>query len=365
VKGTVQIAKFAGIPVHLHWSFGFLIFLIGFVSRDLSLDWNKTVIFGLWMLTLFACVVLHEFGHALTAKRFGVTTKDIILLPIGGVARLNSLPDKPMHEFYIAIAGPMVNVAIAIVLGIGLMLFSPVSIIEAVTDIDIAFSTFYGFLSIIFIFNAIMVVFNMIPAFPMDGGRVLRSLLSIKVGRPKATRVAAFLGQTIAAVFFVYGIYKADFLLSLIGVFVFYTASSENKMVKLDTLLQEHLVSDLLRLQFVSFKMEDTMEQPFNELKRGLEKNFLVLDEDRKMQGVLHELFVIDAMKKKDLDGPVAEYISQRYELIAPNDNLKSVIERVQKEGYSILPVVEEDEIIGVIDINMLDNFIRLQQKMI
>ena len=188
MKGVVQIARLFGIPVQVHWSF--LLIFVWVLIKGLGEAWDWYTIGWMmaFVLALFFCVVLHEFGHALTARRFGVGTRDIILSPIGGVARLDKLPDEPMHEFFVAIAGPAVNVGISLTL--------------AAVPFALSRDKFYNFFSSLlfpnsnvfavgldawdyFLFgliglNIVLAVFNMLPAFPMDGGRVLRALLSIR-----------------------------------------------------------------------------------------------------------------------------------------------------------------------------------------
>ncbi|MFM7155092.1 MAG: M50 family metallopeptidase, partial [Bacteroidota bacterium] len=159
----------------------------------------ETVTYTALFMSLFVCVLLHEYGHALAARRYGVKTQDIVLMPIGGVARLEKMPDKPMQEFVVAIAGPMVNVVIAILLILGIWLFTDPAYIELMTNLVISAEEGNSiieesgiqipqplqFAINLAILNIVLVVFNMIPAFPMDGGRVFRALLSMKTGRPK------------------------------------------------------------------------------------------------------------------------------------------------------------------------------------
>ena len=229
MKGAFRIITLFGIPVQLHWSFGLIVFWILYVAYSSGMDLQSMLWFSLFIIALFICVVMHEFGHALSARRYGVNTRDITLLPIGGVARLERLPDKPIQEFVVAIAGPLVNVAIALVLGLGLWLFSSYDEILGVIqqmDQQNAFSGLLNFVIMLVCLNAMLVGFNLLPAFPMDGGRIFRSLLSIRLGRVKATRIASYIGQLLALGFFGWGMYNGEFILGLIGIFVFFTGSA-------------------------------------------------------------------------------------------------------------------------------------------
>ena len=212
MRRSFRIANVFGIPVQVHWSFGLLFLFVIYVGKSRDASWSNIGVMGLFVLALFFCVVLHEFGHALSAKYYGVRTRDITILPIGGVARLDNLPEKPFQEFVVAIAGPAVNVVIYILLALFLHFryavdFRVGELLSSNSD-EIITNPYVGFLATLLQANLMLVVFNMVPAFPMDGGRVLRALLSMtSLGRTKATKTAAILGQVIAVFFFFFGLY--------------------------------------------------------------------------------------------------------------------------------------------------------------
>lgn len=205
---SIRLFKLAGIPVYIHWTFFLLIAYVILQGLYNSESYFQLIFEVVVLLSVFACVTLHEYGHALTAKRYGILTQDIILSPIGGVARLNGLPEKPKQELFVAIAGPMVNVVIVILLLIIVFLFYPGDSFDPNFEAISKANFVENYIFVIQYINISLVVFNMIPAFPMDGGRVLRSLLAMKYGRLKATKVAAFIGQAIAAIFIVSAILK-------------------------------------------------------------------------------------------------------------------------------------------------------------
>ncbi len=368
MKGSLQVAKMFGIPVKLHWSFGLLILYPLYHGMTKNLDLAGMVYMGLFMLGLFFCVVLHEYGHALTARKYGVQTRDIILSPIGGVARLERLPEKPIQEFYVAIAGPLVNVVIVIlIIPIIYLLFNE----EVVWDggffksilFLIDFNSPIKILPFLLLGNILLAGFNLLPAFPMDGGRIFRSLLSIKLGRLRATQIASYLGNFFGIAMVAWGIYAGHIITPLIGVFIFLLARQEYRMVKMETILKQHTVADLFRANFTKIYLDNKMEVVEDILKRGHEKNFLVFDEKEQLAGVLHELFILEAIRKKDMDGPVAEYLSHSYERIQKEDTLDQLLKKMQEFGYSILPIYEADELIGVIDVTMMNNFLQLKKK--
>src|SRR5262245_46748492 len=214
-----------GIGIYVHWTFALLPLLV------LINDWGKvgTAVFDLVLIgAVFGCVVLHELGHALAARHFGIRTRDITLYPIGGVARLESTGNKPWEEFCIALAGPAVNVVIA--LGLGALWLAMVA-----TNPVIAAETLLGhFVYWLMVLNIGMVVFNLLPAFPMDGGRVLRALLSGALGQLRATRIAAGIGMALAVVLAVVGIaYFQNPWLALIAGFVVIAGQQELQAVEM------------------------------------------------------------------------------------------------------------------------------------
>lgn len=228
MDGSLKLGKVSGIAIKIHWTF--LILLLFVAGAELSRGGSTAdVLFSLgFVLAIFLCVVLHEYGHALTARHYGVTTDKITLLPIGGVANIKKMPKKPKQELIIALAGPLVNVVIAGILA----LFLPLQELTQKENMGLTEApTAENFFLLLLSINIILVLFNAIPAFPMDGGRVLRALLAMRMPRLKATKVAARIGQFFSVLFIIFGFFY-NFWLVLIGVFVYLGAGAEYKMVK-------------------------------------------------------------------------------------------------------------------------------------
>lgn len=381
MRGSLRLFTWFGIPVHLHWSFG-LIFLYAFwIGYENSLDLIGTVWLMGFFVALFGCVLLHEYGHALTARRYGIDTHDIILTPIGGIARLEKMPEKPAQEFVVAIAGPMVNVAIALLLfGVSMLVFraeqweffkwflqqqyafteggdETTQILEE-TGLQPSGLLFY--LPVLVATNIGLVIFNLIPAFPMDGGRIFRSLLAMRWGRVRATRWAALLGQAIAVLFIAYGLWSNAFTLALVGLFVFTTARSENSMVQLDDFLRKYQAKDLLRPQFTRVYLNDWMQSAAELLQQGLERHFLVFDLSDHLVGMLDEASIVAAMKKNDLGKEVSQY-AQKVEIVHLNESLQQIFHLIRNQGNAIVAVGDENGLLGVIDEAGLYNFMRMQ----
>lgn len=355
---SYHILRVFNIPIKVHWTFGFFFLWIAYIGNKSGMTTIGIARLCLFALVLFVCVVLHELGHALTARRFGVQTKDIIISPIGGVARLLQMPDKPKAEFLIAIAGPAVNFGIALILGIVLTLFTQQGVMP-VGDPQRVFDYGPNFFPTLFVLNAVLILFNLIPAFPMDGGRIFRALLSLKLGRKRATRWASILGQIIAILFFIWGVQRGDFILSLIGLFVFVSAAGEYQMVLAEYLLQTQSVSDVLRSDFTAIYIDEPMSHVIQLHDQGQEKDFIVVDQWGAMQGVLHQEFIEEAIKKQDIGSSVREYVSPSYEPISQSWRLKEVFHLFQQKGYSIIPVYSTEKMVGVVDRDTLNHYIR------
>lgn len=382
MRGSLRLFTWFGIPVHLHWSFGLIFLYALWIGYENSLDLMGTLWLMGFFVALFACVLLHEYGHALTARRYGVNTHDIILTPIGGIARLEKMPEKPVQEFVVAIAGPLVNVAIAILLFLVSMLvfqeerweffkwflqqqFSFAASDETgqvLEETGMQPSGLLFYLPVLVATNIGLVLFNLIPAFPMDGGRIFRSLLAMKWGRVRATQWAAWLGQAIAVVFIVYGLWVNAFTLALVGFFVFTTARSENSMVRLDDFLKRYKAKDLIRPQFTRLQGNDWMQTAVALLQQGLERHFLVFDFSENLVGILEESSILAAIKKNALSQEIVQF-TQKVEIVSPEESLQQVFYLIRQQGNPIIAVSDETGLLGVIDEAGLYNFMRIQSK--
>jgi Zn-dependent protease len=223
MRWSYRVGRIAGIPVQIHVTFLLLVVWIA-ISRGLLDGRLAAALTAVALLLLiFTCVVLHELGHALAARRFGISTRDITLLPIGGIARLERMPEQPSQEVAVALAGPAVNVVIAAVLWVvSRGLNHP--FLDAVTHGNL--------LESLLAVNVLMILFNMIPAFPMDGGRVLRALIAMRLPYERATRIASGIGQFVALVFGAAGLFNGNMMLVLIALFVFIAAGEERTIVQ-------------------------------------------------------------------------------------------------------------------------------------
>ncbi|MDG1872337.1 MAG: site-2 protease family protein [Mariniblastus sp.] len=236
----LKLGRILGIDIFLHWSFFLAPAYLILAWRSEGLPWSMVVVMLGLLLAVFTCVLIHEYGHALMARHFGVQTKDIIITPIGGLARLTRMPRRPLEELMITIAGPAVNLVIAFLLGIYLL----------ATGGNLVPSRGYAglteFSTMMMWMNMFLFLFNLIPAFPMDGGRILRSSLAFFIPHREATLVAGILGQICAVCFAIYGFWGGQYSLIFIGLFVYFAARYEMTVSK-QIAMYEQYRSDILQ----------------------------------------------------------------------------------------------------------------------
>jgi len=341
MKWSLYIGKPAGIKVFIHWTFILLVIWLSWMHLQQGHGLFEILIGLLFLAALFACVTLHEFGHALAARRYGIGTQDINLLPIGGVARLESMPEDPKEELVVAIAGPAVNVVIAI----GLYL---IMLVMGQSDMELSHHITGGnFLADLLLINIILVLFNLIPAFPMDGGRVLRALLAFKMKRGKATQVAASVGQLLAIGFVLFGLFYNPFLL-FIGIFVFLGAGAEANQVGLQESLREVKAKDLITTDFHVLPQTASVSMAAAAFMESREPELVVTDEER-FVGIASYKLIIEEMQKGHFDNPVINLVKEQVQTLTPDTLIYELLPQVQQSGQHIFPVLDEDRLVGVI----------------
>ncbi|CAN5907380.1 site-2 protease family protein [soil metagenome] len=353
-KGALLIGKVSGIRIFIHWTFVLLLAYVVFLYRGQGMDqilWSL-----LFVMTLFVCVTLHELGHALTAQRFRIQTKDIILLPIGGVARLESLPEKPRQELLVTLAGPAVNLVIAGVLYLALLATGTFPDLAEFSGID--GSNFFYMLMVI---NLVLAVFNMLPAFPMDGGRVLRALLSFKLARHVATRIAATVGQIVAVLFVVMGIFSGNIPLILIGIFVYLGAQAEAQFVQSQSFLAGYHVGDVLMREYHSLESGQTVADAVKMLLNTQAKDFLVMREGQ-VVGTLSRNEIIKSLTEQGPDVPVETVMNEEVRVLNPSMPLEHLYQQVNNKNTNLMPVMHHDRLIGVLDSENVLEFIMVKE---
>ena len=299
---SFRIARVWGIEVRVHVTFLLLLAFFAFAGYRQG-EARGALMTTTFILLLFLCVLLHEFGHALAAARYGIKTPDITLLPIGGVARLQRMPDKPWQELVVAIAGPLVNVVIAAGLFLG-GLGRSVGGLDQLADAQSPARDLLGTLMRV---NVALVLFNLIPAFPMDGGRVLRALLAMRMNYARATRVAATVGQVLAFGFAFWGLTSGNFLLVLIAIFVYFGAGQEATAAQMRDLARHVGVSEAMITEFATLPGDARLSEAVEALLRTHQHDFPVVGvaDGNPVLGLLTRTDMIRALREGGPDVPV------------------------------------------------------------
>ena len=363
-KLSLYIGQFSGIKVFIHWTFWIILVWIFFMYYNINQDAREGLNGVLFILALFACVVLHEFGHALTAKKFNIGTRRITLYPIGGIASLERMPEKPKQELLVAIAGPMVNVVIAALLWGYLQVtgqmpdLASLQNTEAVSLEDADFPFSFNLL----LANIVLIAFNLIPAFPMDGGRMLRALLNFKLDRTKATQIAANIGQLLAIAFVFIGFFY-NFWLVIIGFFIYIGAGSEASYESIKAGLAGHTVKDVVMRQFSRLYSDETLEKAVQLLLNSHEQEFVVVENDE-VVGILTRKELVKGLSEHGKAYPVAQAMSRKYLILTPDMPLQEVYHKMMSEGCSVGPVMENGKFIGIVDKNNIDELMMVESAL-
>jgi Zn-dependent protease len=349
MKWSWKIGTFAGIAVYMHATF---LLLLGWIAVSHWMQYQSlfpTLLGVGFTLALFVCVVLHEYGHALTARRFGIATKDITLLPIGGVARLERIPDKPNQELWVALAGPAVNVVLAVLLGAYLLLTGH---FEPVRQMGL---THGMFLERLLFANLFLVGFNLIPAFPMDGGRVLRAILANRMEYARATRIAASVGQGLAFVFGFLGLFTNPFLV-FVALFVWIGAAQEAALVETKSLLGSVSVRDAMIPDFKTLSPDDELAKAVKLVLGGWQQDFPVVEQGR-VVGMLLRADMIATLATGDIHSTVEYTMRRDFPVASPAEPVQSVFVRLHEAEAATVPIVENDKLVGVITLENVTEY--------
>ena len=342
VKGTV---------VRIH--FTFLLFLAWIVlAANAAGGISAAVSAGLFFILLFASVLLHEFGHIFVARRFGVHAPTVTLLPIGGVAQMERIPEEPCQELLISLAGPAVNLVIggAIVLALGGLPSHPEM---ELTSLGQAFWTHLAFA------NLALALFNLLPAFPMDGGRALRALLAAKLGYARGTKAAAATGQLLAVLLGLFGIASGNLILALIAVFVFMGAGAESAGVQVRSASLGALASDLMIRRFDTLRADESVERAGQALIHTHQLEFLIVDALGGLQGVLTKDQIAAAIRKGPSNVAIGGIMDRDVPVVSPLHLADHVVQLLQS-GAPAVAVVDGGELVGMITLDNVLEYVLL-----
>lgn len=355
---SFRILSLSGIPVRLHWTFFVFLAYVAWGGPGLGLETGHASTRSLLtVVALFTCVVLHEMGHALTARSYGIQTTDIVLYPIGGVARLETLP-RPRQELWIALAGPAVNLLIAAGLLLWLQ-FSGAAFPNAV----LSGSNHIGLTQILWA-NVFLAVFNMIPAFPMDGGRVLRALLARKMDDVTATVLAARIGQGMALLLGLYSLWSGSLVLLFIALFVYKGAQQEAAMFQTQELISGHQVREAMMREFHTLSVGSTLREAADSLIAGSQQDFPIVH-GGEVVGLLTRATLLQGLANQGPDAYVAGIMLRHFARVHPDEPLEEILPLISETGSMLVMQAESSDVadlIGMVTQENLYEFLMLSQ---
>jgi Zn-dependent protease/CBS domain-containing protein len=357
MRWTFHIARIAGIDVKVHATFLLLLAFYGFAF--FGQGGLPAAIQGVvFIMLVFLCVLLHEFGHALAARRYGINTPDITLLPIGGLARLDRMPEKPSEELVVAIAGPLVNVVIA-------ALLAPFVPFSEMGKPDVLEHFQFGLIQPLFVANCVLVIFNLLPAFPMDGGRILRAFLAMRMDYAKATNIAASIGQTLAFTAALYALVSWQPMLMLVAIFVFFGAQSEAAHAQMRSVTNGLRVRDAMVTRFEVLSRGATLHDAVQAVLNTSQHDFPIVNESGGVVGVLTRDDLIVALRETGPQTPVVETMRSEVPALDPMmyfDRAQSVM---QMSDSPALPVVDHfGRLVGLFTRENVGELILLQSAL-
>ncbi len=354
---SFSIGRLFGSELRVHVTFLILLAWVGAASyADAGL--NAAISDVVFVLLLFACVVAHEFGHALTARRYGIKTPDITLLPIGGLARLDRMPEKPSAEVAVAIAGPVVNLVIWLVLTIifGANALNPV---RGIIQPGAA-----GFIDSLAMVNLYLMAFNLLPAFPMDGGRVLRALLASRMGRIAGTEMASRIGQALAVAMGLYGLFYGAPILVLIAAFIFFAANAENADVAMTAIAKGRTARDAMITSFIALRPTDSLADASDAIIRTTQHEFPITDHQGNAVGYLTRQAVFAAVASGKTDAAVSEHMITDIPVLPAHMPLSKILEALPKTAArAVLATDPTGRVIGYVTQENLGEMMVLAPK--
>lgn len=354
MKWSIRVGRIGGIAIYFHVTFLMLLAALLFFDLASGASIERALAGLASILSLFGCVFLHELGHAFAARRYGIRTRDITLLPIGGVARLERIPKEPSQELVVALAGPAVNLAIASLLFLVLRARG-----EPVTfDVENA-----GFLARLLVTNLFLFGFNLLPAFPMDGGRVLRAILASRMDYARASEIAARIGQGMAFLFGLAGLFLNPFLV-FIAFFIYMGAEQEAALARVRSATEGLPVRTAMVRDFRTIGAGEPLSHAIELLLGGSQRDFPVVEAEGRIAGVLTRADILAAIGRKGLGATAAESMRQGGFAVADDEILEDVLLRMQERGLSAAPVMKGGALVGLVTLENVGELLMVQSAL-
>jgi len=361
--GTVR-----GIKIKIHLTF---LLIIPWAAYNWGIALHRGwpgALFGIaFIAVLFLCIVLHELAHSFVAMVYGVRVREIELSPIGGVAKMDAMPEKPHQELAMALAGPLVNLVIAVPLGWLVLLLIRSGFVRSIGHFVYLLGrpSWQGFILNLFVSNVLLALFNLLPAFPMDGGRVLRSALAVGVGQRQATRWAARVGQVAAVMLALAGLFTGNLILVFIAIFVFAGAQREERLTEIQAVLGDLRVGQALITACPVLSPEDTLSTVLELAMRGHPACYAVVA-GRQLAGILTHIDIISALEAYGPTVRVGDIMRKEFPTVSPMDTLAHARQLMATSGLRALPVTQDGQLLGTVTAHQIGEiyaFLSVQQR--
>lgn len=361
MKWSWRVGSIAGIALYIHATFVLLLAWVAIGEYQTSRSATAALNGVLFVVAVFATVVLHEFGHALTARRYGIKTRDITLLPIGGVARLERMPREPKQELLVTLAGPAVNVVIAGVLYVWLSFTGGMPALQDTASLGAGFLE-RTFVARLLAVNVWLVIFNLIPAFPMDGGRMLRALLAMRSrDYAQATETAARVGRLFALAFGIIGLFViGNPFLVLIALFVWLGAAGEAAAVQTSAMLDGVPLQRLMITDVRTVEPRDPLSRAVQLILEGFQQDFPVI-EDGTVRGMLTRSALLKALAERGDRASVGDVMDREFQQASSDEPADEVLARLRSCGCHSMPVVDNGQLLGVLTMDNVGEYVMVQ----
>jgi len=353
---SLHLGRWLGIDVYLHFTFLLLLAFIGLSQGLIGRSLDAALGGVLFFTGLFVCVLLHEYGHALAARRYGIATRDITLLPIGGVARLERMPEKPSQEFFVALAGPVVNVVIAIGLFVGLKLsgwWQPLGTLSAISG---------NLFERLLVANVFLVIFNLLPAFPMDGGRVVRALLAMRMDYARATGIAAAIGKGMAVLFGFAGLFGNPMLL-LIALFVWIGATQEAAAAQVKSSFAGATVREAMLTDFRVLSPQESLADATTILLAGSQTDFPVVSGGQ-VVGILDHGALFQALRERGNVALVGDVMRSEFVTLKADQSLEEALAEASAAGSLTMAVMQHGRFVGLLTPENVGEFYMIRRAL-
>lgn len=352
MRASLRLFRVFGIEVRVHVTFLLIVAYFAYIWGVLYPPggWAGAAYGVLMVILLFALVTIHELTHSRVAQHYGVKVAGITLLPIGGMSQMEEMPRDPKKELFISIAGPLSNVVIAILMFLGALLFFSREEFSASGLANLLFQrSFKGAYTYLMLVNVTLAIFNLIPAFPLDGGRVFRSLLALTIGEQRATRVAVIVGQALALALGLWGLLGGGIFVILVAIFIFFGASSEGRGEETGRVLREVRVGQAVNADVEYARPDQSVGELAARLFHTYQTDFLVVDENERLVGIVTRDALITALSREGRHYPVVEAMLTDFPSISSKESLFEAFNRMRSAGVRAAPVIDDGHLKGMV----------------